>query len=266
MSHPKQQSETTVHWRENVLFETCRFAPGGPESFPSHVHEEYQIYLSLDTPAQYGYRGGWRDVPKGSLFVIHSGEAHSARNLGDRQTWQSFRLMYPPLEIMNALLGEVSGRDMSGDDGAPFFADPLIGDRDLVRRLAEAHAAPERGASELERDCLLSSVLGDLILRHAQNRPRSPRFPRSRPAVKLVKEYLRDNVAQSTTLQDLAELTGLSSYHLNRTFKEEVGVPPHAYLTQARIDHAKTGLGLKPWTPEVYSYAAKLTSCFSFCC
>ena len=26
------------------------------------------------------------------------------------------------------------------------------------------------------------------------------------------------------------------------------------------------GLGLKPWTAKVYSYAAKPTSCFSFCC
>ncbi len=245
MVRQEQQNETTAYSRSGVLFEACRFAPGSPESYPRHVHQEYQIYLSLDTSAEYDYRGEWRTVPGASLFMIHSGEAHAARSLGYRQAWQSFRLAYPSMGTMKEMLREVSSTDEAEE---PFFADPLIHDRDVVSRLVQAHAAPERGASELEQDCLLYSAMGDLILRHAQNRPSFPAFRGSRPAVRLAKEYLQDNLARGATLKDLSNLTGLSSYHLNRTFKEEVGVPPHAYLTQARIDRAKALLtcGMSP--------------------
>jgi AraC-like DNA-binding protein len=41
------------------------------------------------------------------------------------------------------------------------------------------------------------------------------------------------------SLQQLARLTGLSAYHLNRSFCRKLGMPPHEYQVQARIVKAK---------------------------
>ncbi len=44
------------------------------------------------------------------------------------------------------------------------------------------------------------------------------------------------------TLQALAQVVGLSPYHLCRVFGAAVGMPPHAYQTQVRVRHAKSML------------------------
>ena len=53
------------------------------------------------------------------------------------------------------------------------------------------------------------------------------------------REFLEANFEQNVSLADLTNLVGLSSYHLLRVFRSEVGLPPHAYLEQIRINYAK---------------------------
>jgi AraC-like DNA-binding protein len=59
---------------------------------------------------------------------------------------------------------------------------------------------------------------------------------------------MRDRLAEPLTLDELAAHARLDKFHLCRAFREQVGMPPHAYLTQLRILHAKELLaaGAKP--------------------
>ncbi len=41
------------------------------------------------------------------------------------------------------------------------------------------------------------------------------------------------------SLQDLADMVGLSAWHFLRQFKKYVGLPPHAWLVQARLQKAR---------------------------
>lgn len=58
-------------------------------------------------------------------------------------------------------------------------------------------------------------------------------------AVHRAKQLLRDRHADVVTLADLAAHAGLDRFRLCRAFRAEVGLPPHAYLLQLRIHHAK---------------------------
>jgi AraC-like DNA-binding protein len=40
-------------------------------------------------------------------------------------------------------------------------------------------------------------------------------------------------------LAELARAAGASPFHLVRIFRKELGLPPHAYINQVRIRHAK---------------------------
>ena len=40
-------------------------------------------------------------------------------------------------------------------------------------------------------------------------------------------------------LAELASVCDASPYHLVRSFRDAVGMPPHAYLTQIRSNHAR---------------------------
>jgi transcriptional regulator GlxA family with amidase domain len=41
-------------------------------------------------------------------------------------------------------------------------------------------------------------------------------------------------------LQELAGVVNISPFHLSRVFRQAVGLPPHAYQTKLRLEHART--------------------------
>ena len=53
-------------------------------------------------------------------------------------------------------------------------------------------------------------------------------------------QYIEDHLAEEVSLSSLAQLVRLSPYHFSRAFKQSFGVPPHRYLTNRRIERAKT--------------------------
>lgn len=57
--------------------------------------------------------------------------------------------------------------------------------------------------------------------------------------VKQLKEFIEENLDQKISIVQLASLVYLSQFHFARAFKEAVGITPHRYLTQRRIERAK---------------------------
>lgn len=56
------------------------------------------------------------------------------------------------------------------------------------------------------------------------------------------RDYLHAELAGEPRLEDLAREAGLSRAHLAREFAATFGVPPHRYLVQLRIEHARRAL------------------------
>jgi AraC-like DNA-binding protein len=113
-------------------------------------------------------------------------------------------------------------------------------DRDLARRfLGLCAALADDPAPRLEQDALLLAALTLFVERHAAAGLRSPPVGAEPRAVALVKAYLDAHAAEEVSLARLAEVAGLSSPYLNRAFARAVGLPPHRYQTQLRIDRAK---------------------------
>ena len=229
--------------RGGLILEKYRYAPGPAQAVPPHSHREYQICLSLDFPGVYGYRGTNHVVPVGSLSVVHPGEIHSARDPRGRPAPSSYRVMYAEPALLAEAATEIAGRG----EAQPFFRDPIILDKPLAWDFLRLHVALEGTAPRLEQDARLLSVLARLVERYAGVRP-SPPPGRERRAVGLAREYLEDNLSRSVPLEELAGLANLSPFHLARVFRDEVGLPPHAYHTQARLGRAR-GLLLRGWPP-----------------
>lgn len=56
------------------------------------------------------------------------------------------------------------------------------------------------------------------------------------------RDVLHARVQQGATLDELAAASGLSRGFLARSFADTFGAPPHQYLVQLRLDHAKRAL------------------------
>jgi len=51
--------------------------------------------------------------------------------------------------------------------------------------------------------------------------------------------YMNDHFSENITVEKLAAQANLSQYHFIRLFKKEIGLPPHKYLLNIRINAAK---------------------------
>jgi transcriptional regulator GlxA family with amidase domain len=58
-------------------------------------------------------------------------------------------------------------------------------------------------------------------------------------AMRRVREYVEVHLGESIDLSMLAGVAGLSVHHFARQFKQSVGVTPHHYLTQKRVERAQ---------------------------
>lgn len=219
---------------QNLLLEYYRYAPCPAEWLPLECHSEYQFCLSLDCPGQYQYRGAHHWVPTNSLSIIHPGEMHSGRDIDDRQTNATFRMLYLDPGRVQQVANSMGDRTTS----LPFFP-PIILDTNLAQRFLAFHLASTGKASRLEQDALLLAVIATGIRRYAVNPPPLLPIRQERQAVRRVREYLHERATENVSLEHLAQIANLSSYYLSRVFHAEVGVSLHRYQIQCRIEKAK---------------------------
>ncbi|NJK50975.1 AraC family transcriptional regulator [Candidatus Gracilibacteria bacterium] len=235
MASNSQQNILRSWTLADTILEFYGYAPGVADALPKHVHEEYQFCFSVDFPGEYYYRGTFYAVPTTSLSVIHPDEVHSARDVDDRPTFSSYRVMYIKPEMLQRLASEIGDRATS----YPFFPTPIILDPDLAHRYMRLHLAVEEGNSALEQEERLLSVLEQFMLRYAEIRPTPRAIGSEQQRVRRVREYLAEHLTENIYLAQLSELVNLSPYHLSRVFAQEVGLPPHRYQIQLRVARAR---------------------------
>jgi AraC family transcriptional regulator len=60
-----------------------------------------------------------------------------------------------------------------------------------------------------------------------------------RRALERVLQYVEAHLNERISVQALADVAGLSTYHFARAFKQSKGLTPHDYLVQHRIEYAQ---------------------------
>jgi AraC family transcriptional regulator len=88
-------------------------------------------------------------------------------------------------------------------------------------------------------DSLSSEIAIRLVRMHAARPERLHRGGLSPRCLRLVKDYIAQNLAKEITLSDIAAVAGVSSGHFCRAFHKSAGIPSHQYVVRQRIELAK---------------------------
>lgn len=202
-------------------------------AFKRHMHDYFVIGMIESGVQKFAYGREQYVTPTTGLIVINPGEPHT----GEAAIPSGFRYraLYPEAEQMQQIAAEIKGRSRD----IPFFSLPVIHDQALFHQFHRLHLNLESIASSLEHQSRYLWALAQLIMRHADTPPRARPFRRERHEVKRLRRYIDEHFAHDIKLADLAALVNWNAYYLLRVFRSEVGLPPHAYLENVRIQEAQ---------------------------
>jgi AraC family transcriptional regulator len=145
-----------------------------------------------------------------------------------------------PRAAVKTLVSASTGRSWDGDFGrlhATMFEDAAV--EVLLRRLwDEAKENSPHGA--LFADSAWTTLLLALLAAAGERfQPVPVRGGLAGWQERRATEYLRSHMAEDVTLDALAGVAALSTFHFARQFKQSTGLPPHAYLRRLRCERAK---------------------------
>ncbi|WP_226889103.1 AraC family transcriptional regulator [Nostoc sp. MG11] len=238
----KANQSRPIIWRSHYL-QSIELVYGVSKrySLPRHFHEELELSIRQGDGWRFNYRGTMYSVPSDTLVVTQPGEAHYADSTSDQDC--TFRGLRVGINLLQQVATEIAGRKTA----LPSFPMPLVHDRELNTQIVQVHQALEQSISGLEQQTLILDLLAQLILRCAENPPCQARLGEECQPVKRVRAYLEDHYDQEISLEQLSQIANLSPFHLNRSFRKNFGMPPHAYQIQVRILQAKRLLR-KEWS------------------
>jgi AraC-like DNA-binding protein len=221
-------------WRDCALDGAClASAHYGEHEFSRHVHDEMVIAVTEYGGAECRTRMGSDVSGPDTVWVFAPGEYHCGYVSGDRH-WQ-----YRGIYIDQAGLQSLA-RILNDERNARLWVPPgLYNDAQLARLLLQAHRCFDEHTSMLERQTRWWAAMGVLFGRYGEPQPRPEERAPSRASLRLARDYIADNLARNVSVDELAEVSGLTRFHLTRSFAREYGLPPHAYANQLRLLEAK---------------------------
>lgn len=234
MSHRARPQEYVKFWRDPVLrdLEMLR-ATYITYAFSRHAHEGFGIAIVEVGAMAFDYRGETHVAPAGSVVVTQPGEIHTGQAV--LETGWTYRTLLTASQWLQQAATELADRPW----GLPYFEAPVIQDRQLNRNLVRLHRALETSPAQLERESRFLWHMAHLVRNHASDRPPSKALGQENRAITQVRDYLLTHYTSNISLDELAALVNLPPLRLLRTFRKQVGLPPHAFLTHVRVQQAR---------------------------
>lgn len=220
----KQDQTVFFKKSETLPFVEIRQASHSVACYHPHSHDELSFGVII---ANYLNVNQQNRIGQGDTVTINPTEIHSCNPIsGD---W-SYRMLFIEADWVSQLQAELSHKNQC--DNLPFST---VLDRSI--------------ASYQQFGLLFDSVLNEnnplvsesLLIEYLQQHFKNYSSKKTNAVhLQRVKELISDQLNVNHRLADLAKESGLSRYHLIRSFKQKYGLSPHAYQLDERIKQAKT--------------------------
>jgi AraC-like DNA-binding protein len=204
-----------------------------------HSHETYSFGVTESGAQSFRCRGSARTSAAGMVMAFNPDDPHDGW-AADRLGF-TYRMIHIGPELVAGVLADLAGRPA----GLPLFADPVVSDTDLARRVRALHRALLGGAPALRRDELLAAMVHSAAGRAAVragpaavNAP-SASLADTRLVARRAGELISASYLEDVTAGDLAAVTGRSRFTVHRAFTQVYGMAPSDYQRQLRLRAAR---------------------------
>ena len=171
--------------------------------------------------------------------------------LAPRETDLSYTIDGPQRVLIAILPSRFVGFALRGERGPAWSVDfgrlhtSGFSDRTIAELMLRAWREGQSRTREsaLVADTAWNSVAALLLQASGQTLPPIKRGGLAGWQLRRITEYIQDRVSEDVSLNDLADLVGLSPRHLCTAFRESTGLPPHRWQVERRIERAEAMLG-----------------------
>jgi AraC-like DNA-binding protein len=125
-----------------------------------------------------------------------------------------------------------------GRRALPYFSSSVAFDAKLAQDFSRLHRILETSNETLERQTAFTMTLSQLITRHVASSSVVRSIGAETRSIKIVRDYIASHYRNNLSLKELADLVNLNPFYLLRSFRKEMGLPPHEFLTQVRVGRA----------------------------
>lgn len=204
-------------------------------SYPAHFHDEFVIAAFSRGAQRHRVLRRNGVAMAGTVMIIHPGEVHAAEAAARDHGWD-YCAFYPSSGFLETIADDVLG----GHGPLDFGNDVIRHDVDATRLLLRAHAIISNTPDRIEKECAAYDAFGSIIARYGQRTRQGRSLRLVRADIRQSMEYLEAHYWEPVTVGDVAAVAGLSDYHFMRLFRATTGLSVHRYLTQIRLNQAKT--------------------------
>ncbi|HWY99491.1 MAG TPA: AraC family transcriptional regulator [Edaphobacter sp.] len=208
-------------------------------AFAPHLHDEFAIGLIDAGVEQFEYGGAVHRATQGEVVLLNAGEVHTGQGFDERGF--GFRMLYVP----ESTFREIAPSSRNSGSGSLHFRTAVLNNVHARTCLLAAHKSFDSGAPALEVESRFVRAFAYLLT--VAGSWSVPKTSTAAPAALVgVRDYLHEHLVRNVSLAELAQIAGLSKFHVLRLFRQRFGLTPHAYQLQQRILRAKQLLRTLP--------------------
>lgn len=224
--------EKARHWRYEELpgvdLLRARYVR---KEFVRHTHEHFVIAAIAEGVEVFHHGGGDVSAGPGALALVNPDTPHTGR-AGVPEGWR-YGAVYPAPGLVAEIAAETTSLR-----GTPGFVAPVLDDPRAAALVHQVLRAVDEGNALAANTLLRVAVTRLLHLNGGPLPRREVRTAGTRIAAR-ARAVLEERLAGPPTLERLAADLGVSPFALLRAFRNAYGMPPHSWLTDARVRRAR---------------------------
>lgn len=197
-------------------------------TFPRHTHDEFGLGYMVSGGQKSWSGRGLVEASANNVITVNPGEVHDGIGYtGKARHWKM--LFIKPEKLAGLMDCAQSSLELHH---------PVVAHRytsHILSQAVESLIVADADVNECEQ--LLMVAFYELF---TQNTPTQiEAIQNHSDNVALLLEQIQDEWVLPLSLEDLASTVKMSRYQTLRHFRKEIGMTPHAYLTQLRVKNAK---------------------------
>ncbi|WP_018609126.1 helix-turn-helix domain-containing protein [Uliginosibacterium gangwonense] len=230
-----QASSPPTHrfWRHKALaFAQSRCARDSTACYAPHTHTAFSIGAVDGGSSVFSHGLHKQRLERGDVVFIPAGEVHAC-NPENAAAW-CYQMLYLDENWLEQVVGELAQLDAIALTQAGGDKPPQQIHAGLTALNACLFGATTLADKEAALVCFAAETFSPAqALYAAADSSIKP------PRLEAVKTLILDRCSEHLPLETLAETAGMSRYHFIRAFQRSVGMTPHAWQLDARINRAR---------------------------